>query len=152
MSSTASARRRAPSTPIGGSAPAGLAAAALVAAAALFVAWKTGVKGVSGVPPDAAGRRRDRGPVRPPGVRAGRALRSRDSLRTHLPLFVLPLGACASALGLTVLCFAQVPLPVALVVVIAAGAAGSVMAWRRHGPTPPARACPGWPGRPGWPW
>lgn len=60
------------------------------------------------------------------------------SLAQWWPLFVLPLGAAASGLGLTLLGFAAVPYKVSLVVVIAAGVAGAAFAARRPAPGPAA--------------
>lgn len=60
------------------------------------------------------------------------------SLARWWPLFVLPLGAAVSGLGLTLLGFAAVPYKVALVVVIAAGVAGAAFAARRPAPGPTA--------------
>ncbi len=52
-------------------------------------------------------------------------------LRRHEALWVLPVGAVAAALELTVLVYAFVPFRAALVVVLAGGAALGVLAWRR---------------------
>lgn len=60
-----------------------------------------------------------------------------DALRRHELLWVMPVGAAASALGLTVLGFAAVPFRVSLGIVLAAGAISGAYAWRRAGP--PAR-------------
>ena len=68
-------------------------------------------------------------------------------LRGHEALWVLPVGACAVALLMTVLGFAYVPFHVALGVTIALAAAVAIFAWRRIGPPAiPARpAAVGWP-------
>lgn len=68
-------------------------------------------------------------------------------LRGHEALWVLPVGACAVALLMTVLGFAYVPFHVALGVTIALAAAVAIFAWRRAGPPAlPARpAAVGWP-------
>src|SRR6185436_9893819 len=50
------------------------------------------------------------------------------------PLFVLPFGAAASGLALTVLGFAAVPFKVSLGVVLAAGVVSAVLAHRRAEP------------------
>lgn len=62
--------------------------------------------------------------------------------RAHVPLFVLPVGAAVSALALAVLGLLHVPMPAALAVVLAAGAAGAVGVRRRLGPLPTR---PDWP-------
>ena len=54
-------------------------------------------------------------------------------LRGHEALWVLPVGACAVALLMTVLGFAYVPFHVALGVTIALAAAVAIFAWRRIG-------------------
>ena len=56
------------------------------------------------------------------------------SMRPHLWLFVLPIGAVVSALGLTLLGFLNVPLAVSLAVVLIAGAAGAAVLRLRQGP------------------
>jgi len=53
------------------------------------------------------------------------------TLRPHALLLAFPLGAVTSALALSALGFARVPFDVALALVLAAGAAGTVLAWRR---------------------
>ncbi len=135
-SAAAPARRRTTPPRLAGSSLGWLAVAA-VAAAALVLAWKAGVKGVGGVPPAL----QVGGAVvllfGLPGY-AVTAFTLPEPLRMHLPLFVLPIGACVSALALTVLGFAQLPLTASLVVVIALGAVGSAVAWRRREPTPGA--------------
>jgi hypothetical protein len=55
-------------------------------------------------------------------------------LRRHEPLWILPIGACAVALNLTVLGFAGIPFKLSLALTIAAGTAVGVFAWRRSGP------------------
>jgi hypothetical protein len=55
-------------------------------------------------------------------------------LRRHEPLWILPVGACAVALELTVLGYAYVPFKVSLGIVIAGGAVLGAYAWRRSGP------------------
>ena len=64
--------------------------------------------------------------------------------RRHELLWVLPVGACAVALALTVLGFARVPFKVSLGVVIALGVCGAVVAYRRR-PGAPAVRCFAWP-------
>jgi hypothetical protein len=68
-------------------------------------------------------------------------------LRRHEALWVLPVGACAVALLMTLLGFAYVPFHVALGVTIALGAAVAIFAWRRAGPpvAPERPAALGWP-------
>ena len=70
-----------------------------------------------------------------------------DALRGHEPLWIVPVGACALALTMTVLGFARVPYALNLGLVTAAAIGGSVLAYRRRGlPQRPAslRAI-GWP-------
>ena len=55
------------------------------------------------------------------------------ALRRHETIWVLPVGACLSAIELTLLGFAFVPFDVALAVVVAAGLALAVVARRRRG-------------------
>jgi hypothetical protein len=55
-----------------------------------------------------------------------------DEQRRHEPLWVLPIGACAVALALTILGFAQVPFKVSLAIVIALGILVAVFAFRRR--------------------
>lgn len=59
-----------------------------------------------------------------------------QSLAPWWPLFVLPLGAAASGLTLTVLGFAAVPFKPALAIVLAAGVVAAVIAHRRPAPGP----------------
>ncbi|HYF24603.1 MAG TPA: hypothetical protein VD931_02590, partial [Baekduia sp.] len=68
-------------------------------------------------------------------------------LRDHEPLWVLPVGACACALSLTLLGYAYVPFDVALAAVVAAGVALGAVALRRRGAGPPVAAWrrAGWP-------
>jgi len=61
-----------------------------------------------------------------------------QSLAPWWPLFVLPLGAAASGMALTVLGFAAVPFKPALAVTLAAGAVGAIFALRRPSPGAPA--------------
>ena len=65
-----------------------------------------------------------------------------EGLRRYELLWVLPVGACTSSLALTVLGFAYVPQPVALVAVLLAGVLTSILALRRQGPpaAPPEHA------------
>lgn len=60
-------------------------------------------------------------------------------LRDHEPLWILPVGACALALALTVTGFAGVPFDVALALVVGAAVVLAAVAWRRSG-GPPAAA------------
>jgi hypothetical protein len=55
-------------------------------------------------------------------------------LRRHEPLWILPVGACAVALSMTVLGYAYVPFKLSLAIVLAAGAGLGAVAWRRSGP------------------
>ncbi len=66
-------------------------------------------------------------------------------LRAAEALWILPVGAAASALALTVLGFAAVPFGVSLAAVLVAGAALSGYAWRRLGPPPQPGGAVGWP-------
>jgi hypothetical protein len=68
-------------------------------------------------------------------------------LRSHEALWVLPVGACAVALTMTVLGFAYSPFHLSLGITIALSAALAVYAWRRAGPPqpPPRPAQLGWP-------
>jgi hypothetical protein len=54
-----------------------------------------------------------------------------DGLRRHELLWVLPVGAVATALELALLAYAFVPFDAALAVVLAGGVALAVLAWRR---------------------
>jgi hypothetical protein len=67
------------------------------------------------------------------------------ALRRHEPLWVLPVGACVSALALTALGYARVPFAVALPLVIAAGLALSVHAARTRGTGGPYSPELAWP-------
>ncbi len=62
------------------------------------------------------------------------------ALRRHELLWVLPVGAVATALELALLAYAFVPFDVALGVVLAGGAALGVYAWRRDPGLPLARS------------
>jgi hypothetical protein len=64
--------------------------------------------------------------------------------RRHELLWVLPIGACAVAVALTVLGFAQVPFKVSLATVITLGVGGAVLAYRRR-PGFPVVRCAVWP-------
>jgi hypothetical protein len=68
-------------------------------------------------------------------------------LRRHEPLWVLPVGAIATCMELSLLVYAYVPFDVALVLVIAANVALAIYAWRRD-PGRPARSAP--PGAISW--
>lgn len=117
----------------------GWAAAVL---AALVVLWQADVAG-AGSAPDAI----------PEVLRAGLAavalfglagyaparLLLPRSMRPHLWLFVLPIGAVVSSLALTLLGFLYVPLAVSLAVVLAGGGAGAVAVRLRAGATDAAR-------------
>ena len=61
-------------------------------------------------------------------------------LRGHELLWVMPVGAVASALELTVMAYARVPFDVALGLVMAGGAALAVYAWRRDPGLPAGRS------------
>lgn len=61
-------------------------------------------------------------------------------LRRHELLWVLPVGAVASALELAVLAYAWVPFDAALAIVLAGGAALGAWAWRRDPGLPVARS------------
>jgi hypothetical protein len=56
-----------------------------------------------------------------------------EPLRRYEVLWILPTGACATGIVLTVLGFAYVPYAVALTLVLAAGVGLSVYAVRRNG-------------------
>ena len=64
--------------------------------------------------------------------------------RRHELLWVLPVGACAVALALTVLGFAQVPFKLSLAIVIALGVGAAVAAFRGRPGAPQVR-CFAWP-------
>lgn len=69
-----------------------------------------------------------------------------DGLRTHELLWILPVGACATALTMTPLGFVGVPFALNVALVLAAGAALSAVALRRHGlPRVPRPSAIGWP-------
>jgi hypothetical protein len=108
------------------------AAIAAVAGLALWEAIEAGVKGPSAVP----------GVLRVVVVAVafyaicGYALTRRlvpARLRPHWPLLVVPVGAMASGVLLTVLGFAYVPYKVSLGVTIAAGVVGGLLIHRRGG-------------------
>jgi cytochrome c-type biogenesis protein CcmH/NrfF len=61
-------------------------------------------------------------------------------LRRHELLWVLPVGAVATALELALLVYAFVPFDVALAIVLLAGAVLAVVAWRRDPGLPGARS------------
>jgi hypothetical protein len=67
-----------------------------------------------------------------------------EDQRRHELLWVLPIGACAVALALTVLGFAHVPFKVSLAVVIALGVGAALLAYRRRPGVPAVRCCV-WP-------
>lgn len=67
-------------------------------------------------------------------------------LRAYEPLWVLPIGACAVGLGMTILGYAYVPFRLSLAVVLLAGAGLGVLAVRREGvPTPRLLRASAWP-------
>lgn len=69
-------------------------------------------------------------------------------LRRYEPLWVLPIGACAVALAMTVLGYARIPFPAALALVVAGGVGLAVVAMRRDGSpaiTRQAARCAAWP-------
>jgi hypothetical protein len=63
-----------------------------------------------------------------------------SGLRSHELLWVLPVGAVASALELALLAYGFVPFDAALAIVLAGGAALGVYAWRRDPGLPLARS------------
>jgi len=67
-----------------------------------------------------------------------------DALRRYELVWVLPVGACAVALALTVLGFAHVPFKVSLGIVIACGVVAAALAYRRR-PGMPALRPFAWP-------
>jgi hypothetical protein len=67
-----------------------------------------------------------------------------DEYRRNELVWVLPVGACAVALALTVFGFAHVPFKVSLGIVIALGVVGAVLAYRRR-PGAPALRPFAWP-------
>jgi hypothetical protein len=71
-----------------------------------------------------------------------------DGLRRYEPLWILPVGACALALALTVLGYLYVPFDVSLALVLVAAAALAAFAWRRTGGGPALRTlrASGWVG------
>ncbi|MCA1656207.1 MAG: hypothetical protein LC713_00555 [Actinobacteria bacterium] len=66
-------------------------------------------------------------------------------LREHEALWVLPVGACAVALAMTVLGFAHVPFHVSLGLTLAGGVAVAVLALRRVPGAPGGLRGAGWP-------
>lgn len=68
------------------------------------------------------------------------------ALAPREPLWVLPTGACASGLALTVLGFLAVPFKVSLALVLVAGAALGLLARRRTARVPSARGEVAWAG------
>jgi hypothetical protein len=66
-------------------------------------------------------------------------------LRRHEPLWVLPTGACATGLGLTILGFAAVPFSVSLPVLLVSGVGLGVVAVRRRGGVHIELPALGWP-------
>lgn len=62
------------------------------------------------------------------------------SMQPHLPLLIVPIGAAASSLALTLLGVFAVPLPFSLAVVLLAGAGSAVLLHRRRGGGPAPRA------------
>jgi hypothetical protein len=66
-------------------------------------------------------------------------------LRSHELLWILPVGAVATALELALLAYAFVPFDVALAIVLLGGVALGVYAWRRAPGLPSGRAAPGLP-------
>jgi hypothetical protein len=66
-------------------------------------------------------------------------------LRRHEALWVVPVGACACGLAMTVLGFAYVPFKAALAAVIAAGLALGAVALRRRPPAGPPSPALAWP-------
>jgi hypothetical protein len=65
-----------------------------------------------------------------------------ESLRRFELLWLLPVGAVAGSLELTFMSYAHVPFDVSLVLVLVAGAALAVYAWRRDPGLPAARSAP----------
>jgi hypothetical protein len=72
------------------------------------------------------------------------------ALRRHELLWVLPVGAVATALELALLAYAFVPFDVALAVTLAGGVALAVYAWRRDPGLPLARSAAGAGERASW--
>jgi hypothetical protein len=66
-------------------------------------------------------------------------------LQRYEVLWVLPAGACASGLGLTILGFAAIPFPVSLALVLAGGAGLGLLAVRRRGWTEARLPTLAWP-------
>jgi len=121
----------------------GAALALLVAAIAIDLAARNGVVGWRALPDLLAVAIAAVGLFAVGGLGLTRLLLPADQ-RRHELLWALPIGACAIALGLTVLGFAQVPFKVSLGVVIALGTAVGVLAYRRH-PGVPVVRCAVWP-------
>lgn len=67
------------------------------------------------------------------------------ALRRYEPLWVLPTGACAAGLGLTILGFAAVPFPASLALILVAGVALGWLALRRRGRPRIELPTLGWP-------
>ena len=68
-----------------------------------------------------------------------------DDARRHELLWVLPVGACAAAVALTVLGFAYVPFKAALALTLLGGVAVGALALRRAGRVPPPLGPAAWP-------
>jgi hypothetical protein len=119
------------------------ALALLVAALAIDLAARNGVVGWSALPELLAVSVAAVGLFAVGGLGLTRLLLPSDQ-RRHELLWVVPIGACAVALALTVLGFARVPFKVSLAIVIAVGVVGAVAAYRRR-PGVPVVRCAVWP-------
>jgi hypothetical protein len=115
----------------------------LVAALAVQLADRNGVVGVGAVPELLAVGAAAFALFAIGGLGLTRLLLPAE-LRRYELLWVLPVGACAVAIALTILGFAQVPFKVSLAIVLAAGIAVAVLAYRRDGAAPALRGA-GWP-------
>src|SRR5439155_11314501 len=117
---------------------AGVALALIAAAAAIDLAARNGVIGWRALPELLAVAVAAAGLFAVGGLGLTRWLLPAEYRRYEL-VWVLPVGACAVALALTVLGFAHVPFKVSLSIVIALGVITAVIAYRRHPGAPAVR-------------
>src|SRR4051794_29948439 len=117
---------------------AGIALALLVALAAIDLASRNGVVGWRALPELLAVAVAAVGLFAVGGLGLTRRRLPGGSRRYEL-VWVLPVGACAVALALTVFGFTRVPFKVSLGIVIAIGVIGAVLAYRRRPGVPAVR-------------